>query len=406
MNHDQECYTDEIDVDTYVVTRTPRHPGFKNGLWQSLSAETYVSQSLSSAGEAEAAAAGEWREIQIDKDSIPQTAAHSNEKTSFAAQEDKGEEETIEPITRKQRMCARLWLLTLALTYVIMTVFFCQKMNMAKQASIIRHASRVNPDAKEEGKTQSQVDIQDVNATAAQEVEIGFYLDRITEFSIMESGWTADFYLWFRWTDHRSAEEEEDEVDFNGTVDRSVSNATSQQRRSRRQLTLIKPKPSAGRPGGGDVSAASGVSADEIEFGILDPGETFQVIDGELLNKEELERQVNPVTTIVGDDGDDANQLYQGDNNNTIQQYLHYSLYRVQARFTHFFEVLRFPRDNYMMTLRLEDSVRDYRRLLYVADTEGSKISSRVKINGYALGDLATVSDLHAYQVSLLLDLL
>ena len=50
------------------------------------------------------------------------------------------------------------------------------------------------------------------------------------------------------------------------------------------------------------------------------------------------------------------------------------------------------------MTLRIEDRVHDFKRLLYVADEENSRVSSRVKIPGYKVAKLHTVSKLHAYK--------
>jgi hypothetical protein len=102
------------------------------------------------------------------------------------------------------------------------------------------------------------------------------------------------------------------------------------------------------------------------------PGRNFDVIDGEILSKE-LKARV-----IEGRD--------------------HYELYRVQASITKFFNVSRFPLDDHLLTLRIEDAEHQIDALLYVADTEGSAISSRVKIPGYDIYETTIVQKPHSYK--------
>ena len=124
------------------------------------------------------------------------------------------------------------------------------------------------------------------------EVSIGVYLDRIPEFSIIESSWKADFYVWFNWR-------------------------------------------------GSD----------------LNPGDSFHLANGEVLVKTAVERQ---------DDGDK-----------------HYALYRVTAQITKTFDVSRFPRNDHLLTIEIEDWGLQSYQLKFVPDTSASDTSPRVAIQGF-----------------------
>ncbi len=102
------------------------------------------------------------------------------------------------------------------------------------------------------------------------------------------------------------------------------------------------------------------------------PGRNFDVIDGEILSKELKARSIN---------GRD-----------------HYELYRVKASITKFFNVSRFPLDDHLLTLRIEDAQLQIADLVYVPDTEGSAVSSRVKIPGYEIYESVLVQKPHSYQ--------
>jgi hypothetical protein len=102
------------------------------------------------------------------------------------------------------------------------------------------------------------------------------------------------------------------------------------------------------------------------------PGKNFDVIDGEIMSKELKARVI---------DGSD-----------------HYELYRVKASITKFFNVSRFPLDDHLLTLRIEDANHQISKLLYVADTVGSAVSSRVKIPGYEIYESTLVQKPHSYK--------
>lgn len=107
----------------------------------------------------------------------------------------------------------------------------------------------------------------------------------------------------------------------------------------------------------------------------LDPGNSFQVIGGEILSKNEITAKVKK------ENGD------------------FYSLYRVTARITKFFNIMRYPLDNHMLTIHIEEEKRAWHHVQYVPDVDDSKHSSRVKIPGYMIdGDPLLVVKPHAYK--------
>ncbi len=140
-------------------------------------------------------------------------------------------------------------------------------------------------------------------------VSVGTYIDRIENVSIKDSRWEADFYIWFRWK--------------------------------------------------GDPK--------------LDPGSSFQVVDGAIAEKELKE-------DFHGADG------------------TNYQRYRVLASFTKFFDVSRFPLEDHMLNIGIEDASRDGSVLRYVVDEGASRISSRVKIPGYDIVRSGEVVKNHTYK--------
>lgn len=102
------------------------------------------------------------------------------------------------------------------------------------------------------------------------------------------------------------------------------------------------------------------------------PGDNFQIINGEIIAKELKTK------TDVGD--------------------IHYELYRVTAEITKLFNITRYPRDNHMMTILIEDTRHQSFDLTYVPDAEDSAISSRVKIPGYEIWRKGLVEKDHSYK--------
>ena len=102
------------------------------------------------------------------------------------------------------------------------------------------------------------------------------------------------------------------------------------------------------------------------------PGDNFQIVNGEIIKKALV------ADTDVGDE--------------------HYELYRMTAEITKFFNISRYPRDDHLMTILIEDTKRQYFDLTYVPDVKGSAISSRVKIPGYKIYSKALVEKGHSYK--------
>lgn len=106
----------------------------------------------------------------------------------------------------------------------------------------------------------------------------------------------------------------------------------------------------------------------------LNPGETFHVVNGEILSKTLLEEK------------------HEGNR--------HYALYRTMVQITKVFDIARFPRDDHMLTVSIEDGANQSYLLKYVADEGGSDISSRVIVPGYKiLNKVASVRP-HSYKTS------
>ena len=106
----------------------------------------------------------------------------------------------------------------------------------------------------------------------------------------------------------------------------------------------------------------------------IEPGKNFQVVDGAILTKR-LE---------VHTDTDRGAQ--------------HYELYRVTAEITKLFNIARFPLDDHLLTLRIEDTTAQHYDLWYVPDSRGSSVSSRVQIPGYVIYNAKLVEKKHSYK--------
>lgn len=106
----------------------------------------------------------------------------------------------------------------------------------------------------------------------------------------------------------------------------------------------------------------------------LHPGETFQIMDGEILSSNLID--------------------------STCYENERYELYRVQAQITKFFNVMRFPRDNHLLTISVENKVYSWYQMQFVPDVVDSDISSRVKLPGYTIRDAVMVTKPHPYKTN------
>lgn len=107
---------------------------------------------------------------------------------------------------------------------------------------------------------------------------------------------------------------------------------------------------------------------------LLAPGDNFQVVDGEISKREKVKSSQK--------DGQ------------------HYALYRVTANITKFFNVVRYPRDNHLLTINIEDKNRQWKTFRYKGDVKATQISSRAKVPGYELISEDIISQQHAYKTS------
>ena len=104
----------------------------------------------------------------------------------------------------------------------------------------------------------------------------------------------------------------------------------------------------------------------------IDPGENFQLIDGEILYKERIKQSA-------------------------ADQERTYALYRVVARITKFFNTTRFPRDDHLLTIKIENETNQYHRLKFEPDYTLSDVSLRVSIPGYRIDKTQIVAKPHSY---------
>ncbi len=104
----------------------------------------------------------------------------------------------------------------------------------------------------------------------------------------------------------------------------------------------------------------------------LKPGETFQVIEGDIQSKEKL------VSIKEGEE--------------------FYELYRVTAKITKFFNIVRYPLDDHLLTIRIEERDSGWKEFKYIPDIDDSNLSSRVKVTGYEIYDTKLIEKLHAYK--------
>lgn len=171
-------------------------------------------------------------------------------------------------------------------------------------AARARHANKLVDESSESEYTPPAGHEKDV----PDEVKAGVYVDRVYDFSVVDSSWKAEFFLWFTWTNPR-----------------------------------------------------------------LDPGETFHVVNGEIVSKTLMVRKTKGRAR--------------------------YAMYKVIAQTTKGFNVSRFPRDDHLLTLSIEDSAGQSYRLRYVADPH-SDVSSRAFVPGYKITGASLVVKPHLYRTS------
>jgi hypothetical protein len=104
----------------------------------------------------------------------------------------------------------------------------------------------------------------------------------------------------------------------------------------------------------------------------VNPGETFQVVNGQIETRKKQEAYVR--------DGE------------------HYERYRVRARIAKFFEPARFPFADEPLTIQVEDGVQGVESLQFVADTQDSSISPAAILQDLEVIRLAMAVEPHKYE--------
>ena len=143
------------------------------------------------------------------------------------------------------------------------------------------------------------------------DVQVGVYINQIPDFSMRDFVWTADLFIWFKWT--------------------------------------------------GDT---------------FDPRESFEFLDGNILLKEKIDESVEGET--------------------------HYARYHVVAEIHQFFDVSRFPLNEFVITIGVLDSLHPVYQLRYVPDEQNSGVSSRVRIiEGITITNEMGIIKLYPYKTTL-----
>ncbi len=127
-------------------------------------------------------------------------------------------------------------------------------------------------------------------------VQVGISVEKISDFSIKNVAWNADFYVWFRW------------------------------------------QPPADDPA-------------------FNPGNSFQMVSGSITNRQKL----IDMTDASG----------------------HYELYRISASINYPFDVTRYPVDDHLLRVFIQDPVHP--QIQYIVDRKNSRIDPTVHIPGYQI---------------------
>src|SRR5262245_11783871 len=218
-----------------------------------------------------------------------------------------GQTQLASGITAGGRRFVVVWALGMVALFVIVGGAATLAQYRSRQSSLERHAARTDPTLPDPGVTAAETE-PPANANSVK-VQAGIYVDRVVQLSVKDATWTADFYVWFRWT-------------------------------------------------GNDVN----------------PGEKFQIVDGWIESKEK------------------EDDFVRGDE--------HYERYRVVASITKSFDVSRVPCDDHLLMINVEDPARQRHELMFVADEANSRVSSRVKITGYEIHQIAALEKPHSYKTT------
>jgi hypothetical protein len=106
----------------------------------------------------------------------------------------------------------------------------------------------------------------------------------------------------------------------------------------------------------------------------VEPGNGFQVVDGQIESQQREEEY------SLGDE--------------------HHERYRVIARITKPFEISRFPCDDHLLTINIDNPRYLRHQLLFVPDAANSNVSSRVRISAYGIHGSQVIEKPHSYKTT------
>jgi len=127
-------------------------------------------------------------------------------------------------------------------------------------------------------------------------VQVGISIEKISDFSVKNVAWNADFLVWFKWRQPPAS-------------------------------------PS------------------------FDPGQAFEIVTGTIVSKQKI------IDQVQGPD--------------------HYSLYRVSATINYPFNVARYPMDDHLLSMFLQDPIHP--QIQYIADRVNSRVDPAIRIPGYQI---------------------
>jgi len=111
------------------------------------------------------------------------------------------ESESIEPTQKSQLRLGQTliatWSIGVGGLVLLVSVLIGSRMYGNRKAADVRHEERMNAEVLESGLEPE--DAQLPPGAMPVEIHTGIYVDRIVELSVKETGWTVDFYVWFRW---------------------------------------------------------------------------------------------------------------------------------------------------------------------------------------------------------------
>lgn len=107
----------------------------------------------------------------------------------------------------------------------------------------------------------------------------------------------------------------------------------------------------------------------------ISPFKSFEITNGVITNKELQEEKV-------------------------LSNGWHYAVGRAQATITKFWDVHRYPFDNHLLTIAIEDCERDTDGQVYLVDAGNCGVDRELKISGWELGEVSNNADLHTYKTN------